>query len=50
MAFFVAFANTMYSASAEDIATVDYFFDDQVTVLPAISKINPSTDQQSSGS
>ena len=50
MAFFVAFANAMYSASAKDVATVDCFFDNQVTVLLAILKINSSTEWQSSGS
>jgi len=33
----------MYSASAKDIATIGCFFDDQVTVLLEISKINPPT-------
>jgi len=43
--FFMAFANAIYLASTEDIAIVSYFFNDQVIVLPVISKINPSTEQ-----
>ena len=43
--FFIAFANAIYLASTEDIATVGYFFNDQVIVLPVISKINPPTGQ-----
>jgi len=43
--FFMVFANAIYLASTEDIATVGYFFNDQVIVLSVISKINPPTEQ-----
>ena len=43
--FFIVLANAIYSASTEDIATIGYFFNDQVIVLSITSKINPSTEQ-----
>jgi len=41
----MAFSDAIYSASTEDIATVSYFFDDQVIALPVTSKVNPPTEQ-----
>ena len=44
MASLVAFAGATHLASTEEVATVGCFLEDQVTELPAISKIKPLVD------
>jgi len=46
----VAFADAIYSASTDDIATVGCFLDDHDMTSPPTSKANPLVDQRSSGS
>jgi len=44
MAFLVTVANTIYSASTNEVATVVCFFKDYDTDSPSISKMKPLVD------
>ena len=50
MAFLVALAKAIYSASTEKVAMVACFLEDQEIELPATSKIKPLVNLQSSQS